>query len=134
VRRRNALLLLTVLLGAVWTAPAVAADPPLIYGAAMTRGDPATNVPPTMIERPDPARVVDGRFGDKDTHQPVAVIRHDNGRVMAEFRGLPASEVVFDRPPPRAPLVLVFMQDGSGRLVLAGFISGDVGGELVPAS
>jgi hypothetical protein len=132
---RRAALLLAILLDLIRIDSAVAAEPPVIYGFAATRGDPATNPAPQIIAHPDPARVVDGRYGDKDTHRPLVVIRHDKGRVMAEFMELPANEVVFDRPtsaPPRGSLVLVFMSDVSGRLMLAGFISGGVGGELVP--
>ena len=132
MRRAGArLLFVSMLLTAVGIGRAFAAEPFVIYGAVMSRGGPAKNLPPEEIPRPDPARVVDGRYGDKDTHDPVVVLSHNKGRVLAQFRDLPATVVAFDRrPPPRAALVLVFTPDAFGRLVLAGFVSGDVGGEL----
>jgi len=106
--------------------------PLVAYGVVMTKGDPTKGEEPHQVPHPDLARIVTGRYGDKDLRTSVMVLSRDGDRLFAQMGDLPPTEVVFgQRPPPRAWLV-VFTPDHNGRLVLAGWVVGDVGGELVP--
>jgi hypothetical protein len=107
----------------------------IAYGIVMTKGPMAEGEPPKELAHPDLARIVAGRYRDKDGRDsPPVVISHDKGRILFQLGDLPAMEVLFaGRPasPPRGRPILVFVPDDAGRLLLSGFIVGDVGGELV---
>jgi len=105
------------------------------YGVVMTKGLTAQGEPPKEIAHPDLARIIAGRYRDKDGRDsPLAIISRDKDRILFQLGDLPSMEVLFGgRPPspPRGRPILVFVPDDAGRLLLTGFIVGDVGGELV---